>query len=114
MLRIYDGREGKHTIFLVIDDRVDRRIADDGQIFSQMTIRLCAPSESTNESSITLKSTYFVDRHQLFSSVRLRLVQWDELYVLRGLGLVAEWRRDGIQIVRANGSELSLPTDVLV
>jgi len=65
-------------------------------------------------SPITLRSAYFVDRHQLFSSVRLRLVQWDELYVLGKLGIVAEWRRDGIQIVRANGSELSLPTDVLV
>jgi len=33
MLRIYDGREGKHTIFLVINDRIDRGIADDGQVF---------------------------------------------------------------------------------
>ncbi len=54
MLRVYDGREGKHTIFLVVDDRVDRRVADNGQEFSQVTIRLRRPS--TNESSIVLES----------------------------------------------------------
>lgn len=40
MLRVDDGREGKHTIFPVIYDRVDRGVANNGQVFSQMTIRL--------------------------------------------------------------------------
>ena len=33
MLRVYNGRKGKHTIFLVINDWVDRRVADNGQVF---------------------------------------------------------------------------------
>ena len=33
MLRVYDGREGKHTIFLVVNYRVDRRVADNRQVF---------------------------------------------------------------------------------
>jgi len=50
MLRVYDRREGKHTIFPVIDDRVDRGVANNGQVFSQMTIGLSYAS--TNESFV--------------------------------------------------------------
>jgi hypothetical protein len=111
VLRVYDGREGKHTIFPVINDRVDRGVANNGQVFCQMTIRLSYASMR-----ILCRShiAYFIDRHQFFCSVRSCLVQGDEFYVLGRLGLVAEWRRDGIQIVRADGNELSFPTDVLV
>ena len=33
MLRVYNGRKGKYTIFLVINDRVDRGVANNGQVF---------------------------------------------------------------------------------
>jgi len=112
MLRVYDGREGKHTIFPVVDDRVHGGVANNGQIFSQMAIRL--QYASTNESFGRSQIAYFIDRHQFFCGICLCLVQRDELYVLGRLGLVAEWRRDGIQIVCADGNELSFPTDVLV
>ena len=54
MLRVYDGREGKYTIFPVIDNWVDGGVANNGQVFSQMTIRLC--HASANESLVTLES----------------------------------------------------------
>ena len=60
-----------------------------------MTIRLRYPL--TSDSSVTPKLfAYFVDGHQLFSSVRSRLVQWDEFYDFGWLSLVAEWCRDDI------------------
>jgi hypothetical protein len=54
MLRVYDGREGKYTILPVIDNRVDGGVANNGQVFSQMTIGLC--HTSANEPFVTLKS----------------------------------------------------------
>jgi len=71
MLRVYDGREGEHTIFAVIDDGVDGGAANNRQIFSQMTIR-------------------FIDRHQFFCGVCLCLVQRDKLYVLGRLSLITK------------------------
>jgi hypothetical protein len=54
MLRVYDGREGKHTIFLIIYDGVDRGVTNNGQVLSQMTIRLSYAS--IDESFVALIS----------------------------------------------------------
>ena len=54
MLRVYDGREGEYTIFPVIDNRVNGGVANNGQVFSQITIRL--HHASANESFVTPKS----------------------------------------------------------
>ena len=40
MFRINDGREGENAILLVIYDRIDRCITDDGEIFCNMLVTL--------------------------------------------------------------------------
>ncbi len=62
----------------------------------------------------TLNFAYFVDSHEIFGSVWLCLVERNKFYVLGRPGFIAKWRRDCIQVMCANGNELSFAADVLM
>ena len=58
--------------------------------------------------------TRLVYRHELLRRVLLVLVKGNELDILRRTRFIAEGALQGIEIVSADGNELSSPADVLV
>ena len=114
---IDDGWHGQNPVFTVVDNRIRRSIFDDVQISAQMSILLfisALPIKSLFLDKLNGSQTHLVDGHQLFSRALNILVQRRKLDLLRVFAHVPERSLNRIEVVRSNGDESTLTTQILV
>lgn len=112
MLRVNDGWQRTDDTVGVIDNRINRRIADNVEIFAKMLIVLHAPDKSCSASSsgyhATALPTYTVEFHQGIAIQFNSLVEGNKFDIFMGQCLISEWALDRIQVMGAHRSKCSL------
>lgn len=97
----------------IVNDRVHWRVLDNVQVPRKVFLALI----SCKHMVLRQKERYrtdFIDSHEFFGSVRLRLVQWDELDVLWCASFVSKRALDCIEVMRPNRNKLPAPAQVLM
>ena len=95
MLRVDNGGHTQYVVLCIIDDRVDIRISDDGQIPGEVFVR-------------------FIYLHELCSGVHCFPAERRKSDVGWCTGFVSERRGEGVEVMCSDGDEASPPPDVLV
>mmetsp|Transcript_32791 Transcript_32791/g.84685 ORF Transcript_32791/g.84685 Transcript_32791/m.84685 type:complete len:206 (+) Transcript_32791:1736-2353(+) len=86
VIAVDNRRKGKHDTVGILDDGVDRRVADDRQVVAEVRV-------------------LFVELHQGRCFEALLLVQRNKLDIFRGKSIIGEGALDGVKIVCTNRDE---------
>lgn len=117
VVAVDDRRQRANGAVGVVDNRVDRGVTDDVQIFTQLLVLLLkslVTVQFLDFWGVEIRGTYLVEGHQFFSIHLLGLVQGSEFNVLGREGLVGERTLDSVEVVSTNGNQSSLTGQVLV
>ena len=113
MVAVDDGRQGANCPLRIVDDGVDRGVANNVKVSTQVLVFLFT-DVSIYPNLPHMQLPYLVEGHQLLSVHFLGLVQRNKFDVFRRQGLVGERSLYRIQVVSTDRNERSLPCKVLV